>query len=172
MRCSHSDVFGGAPRHGSAVSFGDRKQRIAPVDTARKKAYRYVLYWALLECRRVRWIAWSWKEKLNPLCWGRIARNVRAAGGLCEWLHNLALFSALDFDRFDEDRFWADYELLRKHHGKEWLTDYREFFAQRLGEFSAGDAMGTEPAAGPNGGPAKAVGGSEVTVGRQRSASR
>ena len=86
------------------------------MEAARKKAYRYLLYWAFVESRRVQWIACSWSKKLNPFCWRGVVRQVRAVGALCDWLHNLALFSALEFDRFDEDRFWADYDALKKHH--------------------------------------------------------
>jgi hypothetical protein len=56
---------------------------------------------------------------------------VLRAGAIAEWLHNLALFSALDFARFDEDRFWRDYQwLLRKHPGTD-LERFRDEFERR-----------------------------------------
>ena len=73
----------------------------------RQRAYRYLLYQAMLQIR--------------PLGFSRVASNVpdewlhqyersRKAGALAECLHNLAHYSANDFVSFNEDWFWSEWE--------------------------------------------------------------
>lgn len=101
------------------------------MDEQRKHAYRWLLYWAMLDLRPLRWAGGGWRQRLNPLCWWSNSRRVRVAGGIAEWLHNLALFSALDFARFDEERFWLDYQWLLDQHPGAGLERYRTEFERR-----------------------------------------
>lgn len=71
----------------------------------RKQAYRYLLYRAMLDIRPICWMPLG---SFNPFRWKETAGRVRRAGVIADWLHNLALFSALDFERFDEDWFWRE----------------------------------------------------------------
>lgn len=105
------------------------------MDDHRKNAYRYLLYRAMLEIRPIAWVRWfhGWRV-LNPLHWRWQFRRVRYAGSLADWLHNLALFSSLDFERFDEDWFWRDLEYLSKGYPNFEPTRYRVIFEGRLKE--------------------------------------
>ena len=98
----------------------------------RKHAYRYLLYYAMLDIRS---LAWSWPRGWrlwNPLFWRREAGRVRQASALADWLHNLALFSALDFEHFDEDRFWADFRHFHERYPEFGLARYEKLFNDRL----------------------------------------
>ena len=96
-----------------------------------KRAYRCILYHALLEIRPVEWLGRSWRDRLLPTRWIENRRRVRMAGALADWLHNLALFSALEFEGFDQEWFWTDYDRILRRHGRFSPTDYRRFFADR-----------------------------------------
>ncbi len=100
------------------------------------KAYRYVIYFAMLDIRGLSWFAWSWKDKIDPFFWIRQIARIRAKGALADWIHNLAHYSALEFDRFDERRFWDEYTYLARIHQKHWDRDYQRFFEDRKEEFS------------------------------------
>tara|TARA_E500000305_G_C3967357_1_gene210212 strand:+ start:247 stop:534 length:288 start_codon:yes stop_codon:yes gene_type:complete len=89
----------------------------------------------MLDIRGLTWFAWSWTERINPFFYMRQLPRIRAKGALANWLHNLAQFSALEFERFEEDRFWTEYEYLARTHGKYWAYDYRKFFDERKVEF-------------------------------------
>ena len=77
------------------------------VDAQRKHAYRWLLYWAMLDIRPRQWFVWGWRQRLNPFRWWIALRRVRQVGYLAEWLHNLARFSALDFVGFAEETILA-----------------------------------------------------------------
>jgi hypothetical protein len=102
------------------------------VDEQRKRAYRWLLYRAALEIRPLRWLGTSWRERFNPISRWHNARRAVAAGALADWLHNLALFSALDFEHFDEDRFWTDHKWFEAHYPWLNLRWYREEFEREL----------------------------------------
>ena len=68
----------------------------------RKKAYRYLLYHAMLDIRSIGWIEFTGLRILNPFFWQTTFQRMRRAGFIADWLHNLALFAALDFRDFDE----------------------------------------------------------------------
>ena len=104
------------------------------MDAHRKSAYRFLLYWALLEIRGVQWITYHPLRLLNPFILRRELRRASRAGALADWLHNLARFSVNDFEKFDEEMFWQDYERLAKRHGDDW--NYRGVFERRLEELS------------------------------------
>jgi hypothetical protein len=100
------------------------------MDEHRKRAYRYLLYWALLEIRGVEWITYRPLRLLNPFVLHRELKRVSRAGALADWLHNLAQISGEDFRDFNEEWFWRDYESMVKRHGDPW--NYRAVFNRRL----------------------------------------
>jgi hypothetical protein len=118
-------------RTGFGYCFGDRSTQ---VDEKRKNAYRYLLYWAMLDIRPLSWSCWGWFQAWNPFYWRREGRRIRCAGAIANWLHNLALFSSLNFERFDEERFWQDFDSLRSRYPEFGLERYRDRFEQRLSE--------------------------------------
>jgi len=46
-------------------------------------------------------------------------------------LHNLAIFSVLDFERFDEEWFWKDYRWLLESYPGSGLERFRSEFERR-----------------------------------------
>ncbi len=60
------------------------------MDEHRKNAYRYLLYWAMLDIRGVRWITHRPLRLLNPLTLRRELRRASRAGAEADRLHNLA----------------------------------------------------------------------------------
>ena len=101
------------------------------MEQQRKHAYRYLLYQATLDIRPLAWLRWDWYRFWNPLHRRREWRRIRCAGAIADWLHNLALFSALDFGRFDEEWFWRDFEKLRASYPEFGLERYRDLFDRR-----------------------------------------
>jgi hypothetical protein len=80
---------------------------------ARKNLYRKLLYVAMLEMRmHSSWpsrlfYSWNWN--------GRSRRSVlQFINNLTDWLHNLALYSSLDFEGFEEELFWQDCQAFRE----------------------------------------------------------
>lgn len=97
------------------------------MDEQRKRAYRYLLYRAMLDIRSIAWLRMS-----NPLHWRRELRRVRRKGALADWLHNLALFSSLNFERFDEEWFWQDGRSLMERYPGFDLERYLQDFDRQL----------------------------------------
>jgi hypothetical protein len=98
------------------------------MDGQRQLAYRWLLYEATLHIRPLRYIKLGWWERLNPFAWRQVRSQVRVAGYLSEWLHNLALISAINFERFDEERFWKDYQWMLAQHPNPILQSFRAKF--------------------------------------------
>jgi hypothetical protein len=98
------------------------------VDERKKQAYRYLLYWAMLEIRGLAWLCGGW----NPFGWRRARRRVRCAGAIADWLHNLALYSSVDFRGFNEEWFWRDFESIRSDYPEFGLERYRNLFDERI----------------------------------------
>jgi len=98
------------------------------VDEQRKHAYRWLLHWATLDIRRLQWVGGGWRDRLHPLRWGEPSEQVRVSGAIADWLHNLAMFSAVDFAQFDEEWFWREYQWLLDRHPKAGLEKYRAEF--------------------------------------------
>lgn len=116
---------------GCLENYGLSSGGLAEVNAQRKLAYRWLLYWAMLDIRPLRWAGSGWRQRLNPFCWWSNSRRVRLAGGIAEWLHNLAIYSALDFARFDEGRFWQDYQWLLDQYPRSGLERYRAEFERQ-----------------------------------------
>ena len=100
------------------------------MDDTRKNAYRYIIYWAMLEIRQLQWQATRPMQLLNPFKLYRAWKLALRAGALAEWLHNAAHFSSFDFEAFREDWFWDEYDRLVKRIGGGWY--YRERFEDYL----------------------------------------
>src|SRR3712207_6393478 len=89
------------------------------MDAGRKRAYRYLLYRAMREIRSNGCQSAPRARTWNPLSWWGGSRRVSPSrvleyhGMLADWLHNLAVFSALDFRNFDEEWFWQGFARLR-----------------------------------------------------------
>ncbi|WP_157541334.1 hypothetical protein [Hymenobacter aerophilus] len=66
----------------------------------RKKLYRELLYWAMIDVRSQSYAG----SRLSSL-WNAFGnrKRLRFAQAVANWLHNLALYSALDFKSFQED---------------------------------------------------------------------
>jgi hypothetical protein len=95
------------------------------MDDARKKAYRYLLYHAMLDIRLIQWLPRSW----NPFRW---RHSYQRAGVIADWLHNLAQFSALDFEGFDEDWFWREFRQFNERYPDYGLTHYQDLFLSEV----------------------------------------
>lgn len=102
----------------------------------KKQAYRRLLYMAMLDIRPLQWTGRGWQQRLNLFSWWSSSKRVLTVGYIAEWLHNLALFSSLDFNHFDEDRFWADYQWLLGQQPNEGLEKYRTEFERCLADDS------------------------------------
>jgi hypothetical protein len=119
------------------------------MDDRRKNAYRYLLYWAMLDIRPIAWLRWfhGWRV-LNPFDWRWKFRMVRYAGSLADSLHNLALFSSIDFEGFDEDWFWKDLECVNTRYPDFAPGRYRGIFEERLKELQGEALHGDRPPSG------------------------
>ncbi|HEV7225955.1 MAG TPA: hypothetical protein VGN42_24835 [Pirellulales bacterium] len=98
----------------------------------RRKAYRYLLYHAMLDIRPIAWTHFSIFRSINPFKWQASLRQIRRAGIVADWLHNLALFSALDYEHFEEEWFWRDFDSYNARHPELQLSDYRDVFEREL----------------------------------------
>ena len=95
------------------------------MDEARKRAYRYLIYYAMLDIRPLAW-------RKNLLEDHEEWNVVRYAGNLADCLHNLALYSTLDFVHFDEEWFWKDFRRLEEKYPQFGLSRYRDRFENEL----------------------------------------
>jgi hypothetical protein len=111
----------------------------APVVPNRKLAYNYLLYVAMLEVRGLQSVTHPWPkwQIISPRYWIREFRFIRYCGALADALHNLAVFSSYDFERFDEDSFWSGIDLLKSRFDG-MADNYRGRFEQRLSELESG----------------------------------
>lgn len=108
------------------------------MDSAHKYAYRYLIYQGTLSIRPVAYVGSAWWERWNLLYWFRERRRIRSAGRLANWLHNLALFSAIDFVGFDEDTFWSELEELKIAFPADSFGRFRDYFKFAVSEFNEG----------------------------------
>jgi hypothetical protein len=83
------------------------------MDDVRKNAYRFLLCSAMLDIRQIARMRPRWWNSIS-FTWG--GRRARSAGLIADCIHNLALFAANDFERFDEDRLWRELEGLQKRY--------------------------------------------------------
>ena len=102
------------------------------MDAQLQKAYRYLLYRAMLDIRPIAWMPFGFFRFLNPFKWRAAIQQIRRAGIIADWLHNLALFSVLDFERFDEEWFWRDFRHYNERHPDFQLAYYKDVFEREL----------------------------------------
>src|SRR5262245_10036491 len=114
------------PEIEACVPFDSTKELVHLSD-ARKNAYRYLLYRAMLSIRQITWIEWTW----NPFEFRKRMLRLQCAGDIADWLHNLAFFSASDFRGFDESWFWRDFDRLESRYRGFSLEQYRIDFERR-----------------------------------------
>ncbi|HEY5993659.1 MAG TPA: hypothetical protein VIU46_03565 [Gallionellaceae bacterium] len=128
------------------------------VDPRRQTAYRYLLYTAMLDIRRLRWRRSFWAMLWDTIT-GRVKHGMGLrelcnyaddlrdySGELAEWLHNMAQFAATDFSHFDESYFWAQgYRLAQRY---PMIHEYKLVFECRLFELEHG--RWPEVGEGPN----------------------
>jgi len=95
-----------------------------------KAAYRHLLYVAMLATRN--YCQPRGNVSLNPLTWRRQYFQSRIAGKLADWLHNLAMFSSLNFDGFREDHFWKEHQSICQNNPGMGFERYREIFDEYL----------------------------------------
>ncbi len=105
------------------------------MDQHQKYAYRYLLYWAMLDIRPIQW-APRGIRRINPVFWVQHIRDIRQRGRIAEWLHNMAAFSCRDFAGFDEQRFWSEYDRLLVTFPN--LSYYRSIYKNALTESQTG----------------------------------
>src|SRR5688500_15176751 len=101
------------------------------MDERRKAAYRKLLYRAMLDIRPIAWISFS-----NPLCWPANLAQIRSAGEIADWLHNLASYSAGNFEDFGEEWFWREFDALLERHPemRPTLSLYKNEFERNLAD--------------------------------------
>ena len=96
------------------------------MDAYRKNTFRELIYWGLVEIK----LATSPRGfTINPVELWQRHKCIAFAHETAEWLHNLAQFSSLDFERFDESLFWKDYGVFRKKYP---LDEYQSLFDKTL----------------------------------------
>ncbi|MCB2407157.1 hypothetical protein [Hymenobacter lucidus] len=84
------------------------------MNETRKKLFRELLYWGMVDIRLA--TAPHQGFWLNPLTLQRRRLQLQLAHEIAEWLHNLAQFSASEFENFDESRFWEDYQTFQRRY--------------------------------------------------------
>src|SRR5688572_11078965 len=99
------------------------------MEERRKQAYRYLLYQARLEIRPLAWLSIRF---YNPFRWKWTASQICRTGEIADWLDNLAFFSAIEFRRFDEERFWSDFQHYNDRHPEFTLRHYRDVFEREF----------------------------------------
>ncbi len=119
------------------------------MDEQRKMAYRYLLYWAMLDLRPLQWLGGRGWRAWSPIHSRAPARRVRRAGAIADWLHNLARYSAHDFRGFNEEWFWRDYESARSRYPDFGLERYRDQF-ERFASPAPERGPDPEPGAAPD----------------------
>lgn len=108
------------------------------MEVAKKYAYRYLMYDAMLCIRPIRHLGFAWWERWNPVYWLQARKRIQSAGAVANWMHNLALYSANDFDGFEEDAFWTGLAYLERAFPGDGFERYREIFASAVFEFNQG----------------------------------
>jgi hypothetical protein len=97
-----------------------------------KKAYRYLLYMAMLHIRNLLCESPN-RFSLNPLWWQKKYMIGRTVGGLADWLHNLAEHAEMDFIHFNTERFWKEYETFCMYYAdSKHQRDYRKLYEDEL----------------------------------------
>jgi hypothetical protein len=91
-----------------------------------KAAYRHLLYVAMLAIRT--YCQSRGNPSRNVVEWYRQYQRSRVAGAIADWLHDLADYSSVEFNGFDEQRFWEEHTYLCTRFSGKRLERYREIF--------------------------------------------
>jgi hypothetical protein len=102
------------------------------MDEGRKNAYRNLLYRAMIDIRVL--CQSTSAASCNALEWYRQYHRSLIAGALADWLHNLAMYAARDFEGFDEELFWKAYDRVLNRFPNSVLQYYRALFERFLQE--------------------------------------
>ena len=102
------------------------------MDELHRNAYRNLLYRAMIDIRTLCQSRNS--ASRNPFEWYRQYHRSRVAVALADWLHNLAMYAARDFESFDEELFWQAYERVLIRFPNSVLQHYRVSFGHFLQE--------------------------------------
>ncbi len=94
------------------------------------QAYRHLLYVAMLSIRNH--CQPRAALSLNPYVWYKFYIRGRLAGVEADWLHNLAEFSSVDFEGFDQGAFWCELESLSNRYKQANLEKYKRIFENYL----------------------------------------
>ena len=120
----------------------------ASLSAPRQHAYRVLLYAATLEARSLTWFRYRGLRRLLPFVTWRETQDVRCAGAIAYWLHNLAMFSAMEFAGFSEDAFWSGLGVVAKDF-PEKAAAYRQVFERAEAEWPDGQWAALAATAGP-----------------------
>ncbi|MBT9391919.1 hypothetical protein KLP40_01980 [Hymenobacter sp. NST-14] len=98
----------------------------------RKQLYRELLYWAMVDIRQHSYPG----SFLSDLRYRRSNRKrLLFTHAVAQWLHNLAMYSAIDFKGFQEDWFWKEYAVFRQAFPtKRWASLAESTIRQLLNE--------------------------------------
>lgn len=108
------------------------------MDAAKKHAYRHLIYQGMLWIRPLAGVGYRWSERWSLAYWLRERSRIRRAGEIADWLHNLALFSALDFEGFDEGVFWSELDRLTELFPSEEMAAFHCIFLRAVSDFNDG----------------------------------
>jgi hypothetical protein len=100
------------------------------MDELRQKAYRHLLYLAMVDIRT--YCQHRLGPSRNPLVWFRQYHDSLIAGAVADWLHNLANGSSFLQHGFPEESFWKEHAYLCKRFPKADLQRYRRVFDDYL----------------------------------------
>ena len=89
------------------------------MNDSKKRAYRSLLYYVITD---IRVICWD-QSLIDP-----IPEPLKQIEYLVDWVHNLAAFSASDFEKFNEEWFWQDGPGVN-------VTHYRKQFNEILSRY-------------------------------------
>lgn len=96
------------------------------MDEKRKSAYRYLLYYFLVEIRTIP------TPEQPHFSWEQLEKRSYHAGAVAYTLHSLALASTSDFTGFDEEEFWARLTHFSAKNPVIELSHYRKVFDLQL----------------------------------------
>jgi hypothetical protein len=102
------------------------------MDEIRKNAYRYLIYHGLQTIRKPFYGGAPASKLTEEQC----RQFVNYAGPVGYLLHNLALLSAEDFDKFNEEYFWQGFERFSQLYPEIDVSHFRRVFESQLLSFS------------------------------------
>lgn len=108
-------------------------KRAPEMESQRKFAYRRLLYDSLLAIRAESW-ALARVRWWNPRSWAQALTALRRCNALVDGFHNLASYSAQEFEGFREDLFWRYLTSLQHRHSEMNFGVFQAEFERLLAE--------------------------------------